>query len=276
MLKDLIVNLALGTKAHPAADYALSIAETFEAHIAGMAFALKPVIPRMGIAGIGVDVIKNAITENEQAAQAAIQRFEASAKKQGVSAESGSATEMMIDAAARFAKMARAFDISVVAQADPDGYSAEDLFIESALFTSGRPVVIVPYIQKTPLKLERILCCWDGSRTASRAIADAMPFLQRAKKVDLLMVTTGKTKSQRIAGTDMAQHLARHKLNVSIEQITGADSDIANVALSYAADNKSDFLVMGGYGHSRWREFILGGATRGILASMTIPTLMSH
>ena len=276
MLKDLIVNLALGTKAHPAADYALSIAETFDAHIAGMAFALKPVIPRMGIAGISVDVIKNTITENEQAAQTAIQRFEASAKKQGVSAESGSATEMLIDAAARFAKMARAFDISVVAQADPDGYSEEDLFIESALFTSGRPVVIVPCIQKTPLKLDRILCCWDGSRTASRAIADAMPLLQRAKKVDLLMVTTGKTQSQRIAGTDMAQHLARHKLNVSIEQITGADSDIANVALSYAADNKSDFLVMGGYGHSRWREFILGGATRGILASMTIPTLMSH
>ena len=276
MLKDLIVNLAVGAKSDPAAEYALSIAQMFDAHITGTAFALKPVIPGMVIEGVTADVVDSAIKENEQAAQAAILHFQASATKQGVSSETVSVTEMLVDATDRFARMARAFDISVVAQADPNGSGQEDLFIEAALFASGRPVVIVPYIQRAPVKLDRIICGWDGSQAAARSIADAMPILQKAKRIDLLMVTTGKTKSQRIAGTDMAQHLARHKLNVDLEQITAPDSDVANVVLSYAADTTADFLVMGGYGHSRWREFILGGATRGILSSMTIPTLMAH
>ena len=103
-----------------------------------------------------------------------------------------------------------------------------------------------------------------------------MPFLKKAKMVDLLMVTTAKTRSLTIAGTAMAQHLARHGLAVALQQVSGADSDIASVVLSFAADNETDFLVMGGYGHSRWRELVLGGATRGILSSMTVPTLMSH
>jgi nucleotide-binding universal stress UspA family protein len=136
--------------------------------------------------------------------------------------------------------------------------------------------LIVPYIQKSPAKFDRIVCCWDGSAPAARAIADAMPFLHKAKKIDLLMVTTAKTRNLTIVGTNMAQHLARHGLNVEIQQIKGADTDVAGVVLSYAADNETDFLVMGGYGHSRWRELVLGGATRGILSSMTTPTLMSH
>ena len=74
----------------------------------------------------------------------------------------------------------------------------------------------------------------------------------------------------------MATHLARHKLNVTLQRITSADIDVGNAILSYAADRAADFLVMGGYGHSRWREFLLGGATRQILSSMTLPTLMSH
>lgn len=276
MLKDLIVNLAVGAKSDPAADYALSVAQAFGAHLTGTAFALKPVIPNMVIEGVGTNVIDAAINENEKAAQAAIDRFESLAKKQGVAFGALSITETLVDAVERFAMTARCCDLAVVAQAEPDTPGEQDLFIESVLFTSSRPVLIVPYIQKSPAQFGRIVCCWDGSAPAARAIADAMPFLHKAKKIDLLMVTTAKTRNLGIAGTDMAQHLARHKLNVEVQQINGADADIASVVLSYAADNATDFLVMGGYGHSRWRELILGGATRGILSSMTVPTLMSH
>lgn len=276
MLKDILVNLAVGAKSDPAADYALSIAAGFDAHITGTAFALKPVIPAMIVGGVAVDVIDQMVAENEKTARAAIEKFDANIKKQGVRGEAMRATEILIDAANRFGRMARTFDVSVVGQADPDGDGAEDLFIEQALFQSSRPVIVVPYIQKAPVKLDRIVCCWDGSQAAARAIADAMPFLQKAKTVDLLMITTAKTKKEKIAGTDMAQHLARHKLKVGIEQIVGVDNDIASIVLSYAADHEIDFLVMGGYGHSRWRELVLGGATRGILSSMTVPTLMSH
>lgn len=275
MLKDLIVNLAVGEKNDAVADYALSVAETFGAHVTGMAFALKPVIPSMIIGGIGPNVIDAAINENVSAAKVAIDHFEAVAKKQGVAMAAVRATETLVDAVERFAKAARCFDLSILPQTDPDKPGEQGMYIEAALFTSGRPILVVPYIQKAPARFDRITCCWDGGEPAARAIADAMPFLHKAKKIDVLTVATGKARGQ-IVGTDIAQHLARHGLNVEIQQIKGADSDIASAVLSYAADNEADLLVMGGYGHSRWRELVLGGATRGILSSMTIPTLMSH
>jgi nucleotide-binding universal stress UspA family protein len=150
------------------------------------------------------------------------------------------------------------------------------LFVQGALFDSGRPMLVVPYIQREGLKLDRVLVCWDGSRNASRAIADALPFLERAKAVDVLVVGKGRDRGDEIPGADIAQHLARHSLNVDLKRIVAADTDVANTILSYAADSSADLIVMGGYGHSRLREFVLGGATRGILQTMTIPTLMSH
>jgi nucleotide-binding universal stress UspA family protein len=119
------------------------------------------------------------------------------------------------------------------------------------------------------------LICWDGSRNAARAIADANPFLARARAIEV--VTVGADiKSDEIPGADIAHHLARHGLKIEVKSIVASDLDVPNAILSHAADVSADFIVMGGYGHSRLREFVLGGATRGILATMTVPTLMSH
>jgi nucleotide-binding universal stress UspA family protein len=144
------------------------------------------------------------------------------------------------------------------------------------LFESGRPVLIVPYIQKTPLKLGRMMACWDGSRSAARAIADALPILARAKTVEIFTVTGEAGKDSELEGSDIAHHLARHGVRVEVERQVADDIDVGSVILSRAADSSADLIVMGGYGHSRLREFVLGGATRKILASMTAPVLMSH
>ena len=136
--------------------------------------------------------------------------------------------------------------------------------------------MVVPYSHRAGLKLDRIMVCWDGSRHAARAIADAMPFLLRAKSLDVVVVAGEPGKSDEIAGADIAQHLARHGLNVELRRLVSRDMDVANTLLSHAADWDADLMVMGGYGHSRLREFLLGGVTRGILASMTVPVLMSH
>jgi len=150
------------------------------------------------------------------------------------------------------------------------------LIVEGALFGSGRPVVVVPYILKAPLKLDRVMVCWDASRNAARAVADAMPFLARAKAVDIVIVASERPKSDAIPGAAIGQHLARHGLNVEVKRIVATGADVASTILSHAADSAADFIVMGGYGHSRLREFIWGGATRGILGAMTVPVLMSH
>src|SRR4029077_8040298 len=118
--------------------------------------------------------------ENSRAAKTSIERFEAGAKAAGVSAETRVVDASVAGAADLFGRIARRFDIAVVGQARREQGASEELLIEGALFGSGRPLIIVPYIQTHALALERILVCWDGSRPAARAIADAMPFLARA------------------------------------------------------------------------------------------------
>jgi nucleotide-binding universal stress UspA family protein len=137
-------------------------------------------------------------------------------------------------------------------------------------------VIVVPYIHKVPFKLDRVMVCWDGSRPAARAIADAMPLLERAGNIEVVIIANERGKQDEIEGADMGQHLARHGLKVEVSRITRDNLDVANVLLSHSADSGANFIVMGGYGHSRLREFVLGGVTRTILHSMTVPVMMSH
>ena len=275
MLKDVVVNLSGRAPLDFAADYATSIAATFGAHVTGIAFLYEPVIPDGTLGGVPVDLIELQREENSKIARDAISRFEAGVKKAGVASETRQLDATFGGAATLFAQVARRFDISVVAQAQREQGATDELIIEGALFESGRPVIVVPYIQKSGLTLERVLACWDGGRTAARAIADAMPFLERAKAVDLVIVAEER-KNDEITGVRMSEHLTRQGVAVSVKRIAKGDLAVQDVILSYAADSGADFMVMGGYGHARLREFILGGVTRGILNSMTVPVLMSH
>jgi nucleotide-binding universal stress UspA family protein len=276
MIKDFVVNLALADERDPAAEFALSVASAFAAHATGIAFQYDPIMPAVLMDGVPPDVIDTQRAENERAANAATSRFDDAARVASVLSETRIVESSMAGVATRFAHIARRFDLSIAAQAKPEADGPEGLIVEQALFDSGRPVLVVPYVQTTPFKADRVLLCWDGSRTAARAAADAMPFLSRAKAVEVFIVESGKLKSDEIPGADIAGHLARHNLNVSVARTVAGDIDVASAILSHAADTGADMLVMGGYGHSRLREFILGGATRAILASMTVPTLMSH
>jgi len=276
MIKDLVVNLGIGNPRDVAVDYAVSIAEAFDAHLCGIAFSYEPVVPPSIMGGIPADVIDAQWAASTQAADAAIARFEAAAKRESIVAEHRRLEASLGGAGDLFGRVARRFDLAVVGQAEPKHGPAQDLVIEGALFGSGRPVIVVPYIQRDGLKLDRVLICWDGSRPAARAIADAMPFLARAAAIDVVIVASGREKGDEIPGVDMGEHLARHTLKVEVKRIVSTDMDVPNTILSYAADSGADLIVMGGFGHSRLREFVLGGATRGILASMTVPALMSH
>ena len=275
MLKDVVVNLSSQGPRDFAAEYATSIAAMFGAHITGVSFVYEPVIPDGMLGGVPVDLIELQRQENSKAANDAISRFDATAKKAGLSAETRLLDATFGGAATSFAQISRRFDLVVVGQAQRERGPADDLLIEGALFESGRPLVVVPYIQRRGITLERVLACWDGSRTAARAIGDAMPLLERAKAVEVVIVAEER-KSEEMTGANMNAHLVRHGVAASVKRIAKGDIAIQDALLSYAADSGADFMVMGGYGHSRLREFILGGVTRGILASMTLPVLMSH
>jgi nucleotide-binding universal stress UspA family protein len=275
MIKDIVVNLGLDAE-DTAGNFAISVAETFEAHLTGVAFSYDPVIPGAIMGGIPPEFIEAQRAESDRAAAAAISRFEDAAKRAGISYESRVLNASVSGAAEQLGKFARRFDLTIVPQANRESETPTEVVDEGVLFESGRPVVVVPFIQKAGLTLDHAMVCWDGSRAAARAVADAMPFLEKAKLVEVVLVTTKGFKADEAPGADLATHLARHDLKVVLKRITAPDIDIGATILSYAADTGTDMIVMGGYGHSRLREFVLGGVTRGLLESMTVPTLMSH
>ena len=222
------------------------------------------------------DFIEVQRAENTKAAEEAVSRFKQATAKVDLPAETKTIQASLAGAPTVFGRIARAFDLSIAAQAEADRSVTDDLIIEAALFESGRPIIVVPYIQKGGLKLDRVMVCWDGSRTAARALADAMPLLEFAKSVEVVTIANGRNGDAGELTADVGQHLTRHGLKAETRRIAAGGNDVASVLLSHAADSAADLMVMGGYGHSRLREFILGGVTRGILGSMTIPVLMSH
>jgi nucleotide-binding universal stress UspA family protein len=276
MVKDVVVNLTGGHPQDYAADYAISLAQTFGAHVVGVGFIYEPVIPGSVLGGVPTDLIEVQREENTKAAKAAIARFETAAKAAGVASETRMLDASIAGAADLFGRIARRFDLAVVGQAQREQGASEELLIEGALFGSGRPVIVVPVAQKDPVKLDRVMLCWDGSRPAARAIADAIPFMARAKATEIVVVTGERDKSGEITGANMKRHLARHGIEVEIKRIAAGGADAQSTIVKHAAESGADFIVMGGYGHSRLREFILGGVTRSILRSMPVPVLMSH
>ena len=276
MVKDIIVNLSVTKEGSVVGKYAVSVAAALQAHLTGVAFVYDAIVPISGAGYIPAEVIETQRDDNESAASAAIKSFTAATDQAGISAEPLITNASLAAASDHFARMARRFDLAIVGQAQPDISSVEQIIGETTLFESGRPVIMVPYIQKAPFKTDNVMICWDGSRTAARALADAMPIIGKTGRVEIVIVASERGKQDEIEGADIGQHLARHGLKVDVHRISGGNIDVGDALLSHAADSGADLMVMGGYGHSRLREFVLGGVTRSIFESMTVPVLLSH
>lgn len=285
MIKDILVNLRTGRQDSPAEKYAISMAAALKAHIAGIAFAYDSIesMSQLGymVAAVGEERQWPGYTEKRQRpdykeeARAALDRFAEAADRAALSFERVMSPVDLAGIGSRFSRIARFYDLSVIAQPESDG--PEQMIVEGALFASGRPIIVVPYIQAEPFKLNRLMICWDGSRPAVRAIADAMPILVRAGRIEVVTVVNDEVDEEsELDGADIGQHLARHGLDVQINSITRGQITVADALLSHVADSGASLIIMGGYGHSRLRELVLGGVTRGMLRSMTAPVFMSH
>src|SRR6516165_11249097 len=218
MIKDIALHLSADTKHEAAANYAVSVADAFGAHLTAITFAHEPVSLVTLMGGVPpADFINAQRALAEEAANAAMTKLSEAARRIGVAADVRLEIVDFPDAADIFGHFARRFDLSIVGQANADVVGPQELIIEAALFQSGRPVVVVPYIQKTGLTLHRVLVCWDGGRQAARAIADALPFLHRAKPIEVVIVATEPLKCGELPDADIARHLARHELNVDLK-----------------------------------------------------------
>jgi nucleotide-binding universal stress UspA family protein len=277
MIADILIHVPAVAGADPGIDYGLSVARAFSAHATGIAFALEPQVAPTYFGAVPGEYVVQIREESERLAAEALRRFMRAADGSGVPAETRTATTTIDGAADVFGRQARVFDLAVLTQPDTDRPGPEAALLEAALFESGRPLLIVPYVQKKSVEFDRVLIAWDGGRPAARAVAAAEPFLARAKQVEILVVESGKADLKAVPGADLARHLARHKMKVELRRaVVGSGQDVDATILNEIADSEVDLVVMGGYGHSRLREFMLGGTTRSIVESMTVPVLMAH
>ncbi len=276
-IKDIVCLLDIETDLTTAPiQIASELAEKLNAHLTGISPLVEPVVPALMVQPVPDQYISDARNRSEEKAHSALERFAEYADRAGVAFETRlmDVTPGGLDT---FVNHTRMCDLVIVGQNNPD--RPEPLrtdLIEAALFDSGRPIMMVPYVGAEAFAAKKVMVAWDGSKTAARAIHAAMPILELAEEVQVVMVEAKKLHLPGDPGADLAVYLSRHGVKVSVEKVPAPASGVADAMLNHISDNQIDMVVMGGYGHSRVREFILGGATRGMLQSMTVPCIMAH
>ena len=172
--------------------------------------------------------------------------------------------------------LARLHDLLILPAPEIDSFDRS--YVKAAVFETGRPALLLPSGKgnKSLNSLDKVVVAWDYSREASRAIADALPILMKARQVHILSVLGESGLRTTSTFSDLEKYLAAHKVNYVMEQRAVKDGGVGDTIVAYAQEVNADLLVMGAYGHSRFREFVLGGATRSILTSPPLPVFLSH
>jgi len=278
--KDLLVVLDSEATARERLDLAAALAERFAAHLVGLYPLPTPQAPRH-LGYYDPALLDPFFAElRERASSAAVKMRETFEHVTGLRRLSAEWREITEGPDADPVLHARYADLAILGQLDPDRVETESIQPrpEQVALASGRPVLIVPYAGRFDNVGRRIVIAWNSTREAARAVSDAMPFLESADLVNVLTIDPreGPDGHGELPGADIAVHLARHGVKAQIERTVSAGLPVGEVLLSRIADLGADLLVMGAYGHSRVRELLLGGATRSVLRSMTLPVLMSH
>ncbi|MGZ3236706.1 MAG: universal stress protein [Burkholderiaceae bacterium] len=276
--KTILVHVDRSKHAEARIKLAAEIALAENAHLIGAAMTgISRFIYQDSAIDISQTVIAAQIDALNESANRALAQFDSIAKQIGVlSYEKRLVND---EPAGGLALQARYSDLVVVSQTDLDepGSSLESDLPEYVMLNCARPVLIIPYAGKYNHVGKNVLIGWDGSMEATRAITNAIPLLKRAKNVTVALFNPSSQIDVHgeQPGSDIALFLARHNIKVEVVQ-RNTKNDIGNAILTTAADLQSDLIVMGGYGHTRFREVVLGGVTMTILNSMTVPVLMSH
>jgi Universal stress protein UspA and related nucleotide-binding proteins len=259
------------------ADYALSVARKFDAHVVGVHAETLAAVPLIAPMEIPDPAAIEALQEAARRETADVEKiFRERIAREGQSAEWRSFVSSAGYGAAAVMETVRAADLIVASQGDPGNDNRSEL--ENLLFDSGRPVLLVPYVMKAPRDIRSVMIAWNGSREASRAAFDALPFLKAADSVEIFCVDAPERPNQvkDFVGVELAAALARHGVNVTLTTQESGGLSAAAAIENRLADNSVDLLVMGAYGTSRWWEMLFGGVTRSLLESMTALSLMSR
>ncbi len=258
--------------------WAISFAELLNFRISAFVADVRIEVPGslisnslMNVSGLAAAEMK----KSRENADTLLACFNDEAERHGVPNESIHERCLIDEVPTLMADYARLRDLTIIPAA-ADAF-VDQWYAETLVFQSGRPVLILPAKPApTEAQLNSVAVAWDFSRTSARAIADAIPVLERAKTVRILCVTNEKPFESSRASHELATHLSRHGINVIVDEIDAAGRAIGDVMTRFVAANDIDLLVMGAYGHSRFREFFLGGATKSMMSRPPVPTFLSH
>ena len=280
-IKDILLHLDAGETAQAANEFAASLAERLEAHLtaAVVVTEIPPNATEMGIftpSGDlgGIDILAEIDRKRREAMEEAYEKFKAGLPPT-VPSELVVIKSFQAKARDDFAHLARHFDLTVVLQRQTEPGQTCELMLSSALFDSGRPIFVTPPDCKGPAKLDKAMVCWDAGAQAARALAESLPLLALAQSVEVVCVCGEPDKAPALPGFNIARHLARHGIEANLTELPSG-GDVGATLLRHAREIGADYLVMGGFGHGRLTELILGGATRRALALSRMPIFMAH
>ena len=278
--KDLLVVVDLAPNGAERIDVAVRLARDFGAHLTGLYVSSEPSLRPSVLETLPAGMLEIQMRVERERADKARALFNERVERValGIGTEW---REVEGDVAEMASLHARYADLAVIGQTGPDDAvapgTARDL-PQRLILGGGRPVLVVPYAGSFRTVGQRVLVAWNASREATRAVNDALPFLRTAGHVTVLSVNprVGPGGHGEVPGADIALHLARHGVRAEVASVNTDDVRVDDMLLSRAADAGADLIVMGGYGHSRLGELMLGGATRHLLRQITVPVLMSH
>jgi nucleotide-binding universal stress UspA family protein len=279
--KDLLLQLSSYPEATSTAavEQAVSFAELLGARLSALTFEIDIHVPANPLALAILDVPGMVAAERAKSidnARDLMSAFDSTAAKHNLVSDHIVEKCLTSQVPEIVTEHARLRDLTMISVGEPAGF--QQYIAECVIFGSGRPVLILPEVpaRTADVKLDAIGVAWDFSRPAARAIADALPLLQRAKTVRVVTITHEKAIDTRRSGSELARHLACHGVEVVLEEENAAGRPIGEALESYTSSRHLDLLVMGAYGHSRMRDFLLGGATKSVLANSSRPVLLSH
>lgn len=280
-IKDILLALTTYPEATPvsAVDEAVAFAAAVGARISAIACEVKIQAPGNVLAGAVLDVAALVAAEAKKSstnAKVLLTAFQDAAEKRGVFQDRILEHCLTSEAPGVLVEYARLRDLTIVPV--PVGDYFDQWYAEVIIFGSGHPTLVLPHTRKRAgaFALDVVAVAWDFSRPAARAVADALPLLEKAKKVHVLTVANEKVIESRRPTAEFAKYLGRHGVDVVLDTVDAADRRIGDILESYVTSCNADMLVMGAYGHSRIREFILGGATKSMLSRPPLPIFLSH
>jgi nucleotide-binding universal stress UspA family protein len=277
--RDLLVHLDDSKSCARRVDAAVRLAARFGAHLTGFYPMVEIPLLHHIRDHIPPAVRASMAAEARAAAKAALEVFRQAAERGGGAYETRTDPVLAPALPSVLSMHARYADLLVLGQTGPDEPAAAGSGLpEKVVLASGRPVLVVPHDWAPGPLGEHVIVAWDASREAARAVSDARPILKRAEAVVVVSVNPKSTPlgHGELPGADIAAHLARHEIAAEVHVVETDRMDAGDALLSLAADRGCDLLVMGAYAHPRMLQLVLGGATRTILKSMTLPVLMAH